>query len=746
MKHTILSIICYAIMASGLNVNAFGVGFVHPGISHNLSELEFIKTKLKIREQPWQQAWHQLRTSSFAELSWKPQPVAHVERGAYNRPDIGGTFFLRDGTAAYTHALIWWFTHEEAHALKAADILNAWSKTLETIGNHDARLLVGMGGIHYCNAAELLKHTWNKWSNEDQDAFRTMLRQVLYPVIEEFYPTANGNWDASMIQTMMAMAIHLDDSSMFQRAVDYFLEGEGNGAVNHYFKPSGQCQESGRDQAHTQMGLEYLVNASEIAWKQSVDLYKAYDNRLAKGFEYTARYNLGQDVPFEYYESYRGRYKHHQISDKSRGRLRAMYEKAYNHYHNRVGINMPWCRKAIEKTRPECGSVSSVPWSTLMYADQPPDLVKPTAYAQKKPLTAVSIQGDKFMINGVPTYQGRRWNGYPIEGLLMNSRMVQGIFDDLNPETVGRWKYDDTQKWDTDRNTDEFVKAMDAWYAHGLLAFTINLQGGSPLGYGNKGWINSAIDPKGQLRPEYMARLERILDRANEIGMVTILGLFYNDQEDLLEDETAVLRGIDNTINWLFAKHYRNVIIEVNNECNLKYRHAILQPNRVHEVIERIKSKTQDGNRYLAGTSYSGRRIPGENVVAVSDFLLIHGNGVKDPAMITEMVRKTKAVKGYKPMPILFNEDDHFDFDKPVNHLVLAVQAYASWGYFDYRMKGEGYDNGFQSVPVNWEISSPRKKAFFTKLKEITGGSNYDIEVNQRREQYETGKPYKTVR
>ena len=724
MKHAILSIIYCAIMVTGIANDALGAEFVHPGISHNLSELKFIKAKLKTKQQPWQEAWDQLRDSSYAELSWKPRPVAHVERGAYNRPDIGGTFFLRDGIAAYTHALIWWFTDEEAHAAKSADILNAWSVTLESVSNHDAKLLVGMGGINYCNAAELLKHTWGKWPEKDQDAFRTMLRQVLYPVIEDFYPTANGNWDASMIQTMMAMGIHLDDSSMFQRAVDYFLKGKGNGAVNHYFNHFGQCQESGRDQAHTQMGLEYLVNAGEIAWKQGVDLYGAYDNRLAKGFEYTARYNLGEDVAFEYYESYRGRYKHHRISSKSRGRLRAMYEKAYNHYHNRMGIEMPWCRKAIEKTRPERGGGSSLPWSTLMYADQPAGLVKLAARGKDTPQTVVTIQGEKFLINGIPTYQGRSWNGYPVEGLLMNSRMVQGIFDDLNPETAGRWAYEDTQKWDPDRNTDEFVKAMDSWYAHGLLAFTINMQGGSPLGYGNKGWINSALDFKGELRPKYMARLKRILDKAKNISMVAILGLFYNDQEDLLEDEAAVLRAVDNTIDWLFANDYRNVIIEVNNECNLKYRHEILQPKRVHEVIERIQSKEQNGHRFLVGTSYSGRQIPRENVVGIADFLLIHGNGVKDPTLIPEMVTKTKKVKGYTPKPILFNEDDHFDFDKPVNHLVLAVKAYASWGYFDYRKKGEGYENGFQSVPVNWEISSPRKKGFFGKLKEITGGLN----------------------
>jgi len=117
-------------------------------------------------------------------------------------------------------------------------------------------------------------------------------------VIENFYPTANGNWDASMIQTMMAMGIYLDDRAMFDRAVNYFLEGDGNGAITKYFSESGQCQENGRDQSHTQMGLGYLGCAAEIAWKQGLDLYAAADNRLLRGYEYTAKYNLGHDVPY----------------------------------------------------------------------------------------------------------------------------------------------------------------------------------------------------------------------------------------------------------------------------------------------------------------------------------------------------------------------------------------------------------------------------------------------------------------
>jgi hypothetical protein len=109
-------------------------------------------------------------------------------------------------------------------------------------------------------------------------------------------------------------------------------------------------------------------------------------------------------------------------------------------------------------------------------------------------------------------------------------------------------------------------------------------------------------------------------------------------------------------------------------------------------------------------------------VVKTADFLLLHGNGVGEPERIKEMVGETRHVEGYTPKPIVFNEDDHFNFDQPVNNFVAATSVYASWGYFDFRMKDEGFDEGYQSVPVNWKISSARKKGFFDKLKEITGG------------------------
>ena len=339
--------------------------------------------------------------------------------------------------------------------------------------------------------------------------------------------------------------------------------------------------------------------------------------------------------------------------------------------------------------------------------------------------TTVAIVGEDFHLNGQPTYAGRKWRGHRVEGLLLNSRLVQATFDDLNPETAKRWAYADTGQWDAERNVREFIAAMPEWKAHGLLAVTVNFQGGSPEGYsGKQTWVTGAFNGDGSLRPAFADRMRRVLDAADAQGMVVILGCFYFGQDQHLRDEAAVLRATDEATRWLLDGGWRNVLVEVNNECNVAaYDHEILKPARVHELIERVHKTERAGRRLLVGTSYGGGAVPKENVVRVSDFLLLHGNGVKDPKRITEMVRQTRAVPGYRPMPIVFNEDDHENFDQPTNNFSAAIATHASWGWFDYRRKGEAMEEGFQSPPVNWSLSSARKRDFFKLLAEITGAT-----------------------
>jgi len=341
--------------------------------------------------------------------------------------------------------------------------------------------------------------------------------------------------------------------------------------------------------------------------------------------------------------------------------------------------------------------------------------------------TIVSMEGLSFFINGQPTYSGRWYKGFKIEGLLFNARMVQGIFDDLNPQTRSRWNYPDGP-WDPNRNTEEFVTAMSGWRAAGLLSFTINLQGGSPEGYSrHQPWHNSAFEADGRLREDYMARLEKILDRADELGMAPIVGFFYFGQDWRLKDERAVIRAVENAADWVLEKGYTHVLIEIGNEVDLDYyRHEIIRAPRCHELIEAVKVRSigkinAPAGRLLVSTSTRGGALPPDNLVAVADFLLLHGNHVSEPAQIRQMVDQCRQLPGYRGQPILFNEDDHFNFDTEDNHLLAAISRYASWGYFDYRFPGEGYREGFQSVPVDWTIGSDRKRGFFDLLAKVTG-------------------------
>lgn len=343
--------------------------FIHPGILHNRAELDFIRERVQKGDEPWASAWLELRNHPTAQLEWEPDPIQEVVRGAYNNPNIGATRLMDDGQAAFAHALQWYVTRDAEHAATSIEILNAWAVTLELVGGHDARLLVGMAGINYLGAAELMRHTYDEWLNEDQARFERMLHEVFYPTIKDFYPTANGNWDAAMIQTVMAMGVFLDDHRMFNRAVDYYMRGRGNGAVTHYINQHGITQESGRSQSYAQMGLAFLGIAAEIAWTQGVDLYGAFEDRLLKGYEVTAKYNLGYDVDYTPYTSVEQRYHYEEISDAGRGNLRPMYETVYNHYVNRLGREVNYIDRAVEKTRPEGYSQGHTSWRTLLFAN-----------------------------------------------------------------------------------------------------------------------------------------------------------------------------------------------------------------------------------------------------------------------------------------------------------------------------------------------------------------------------------------
>ena len=305
-------------------------------------DLEFMKQKIAAGEELWKTAWENLCSEPYSSLSFQPKPVAHVVRGSYGRPSIGDRELTESADAAYSQAIQWVVSGDKVHAQKAIEILNAWSYTLWDLEDNDAKLLAGWTGHAFCNAAEILRYTDSGWKEKDIVQFKRMLLTVYHPLLKDYFPEANGNWDAAMMDTTLCIGIFCNDHAVFDSAVNHFLRGTGNAGVTKYVYPSGQCEESTRDQAHTQLGLGELVQACQVAWNQGVDLYGAADDRLALGIEYTASYLLGDDVP-----------AYGIISPQGRNHFSDIYEGAYQHYHFVKGLEMPFTERVIAITRAE---------------------------------------------------------------------------------------------------------------------------------------------------------------------------------------------------------------------------------------------------------------------------------------------------------------------------------------------------------------------------------------------------------
>ncbi|WP_197171183.1 alginate lyase family protein [Novipirellula aureliae] len=352
MNHKILCL-SMAILSVASVVSAESKSFVHPGILHTHADLERMRQQVATGAQPYLDGFKILQKHSQSSSRYK---VLGGFEETGRKPSVRSSEHESDANAAYQNAMMWAITGDQAHADKAIEILNAWSSTLKVISGRDKILCAGISGVKFAAAAEILRYTESGWATDDIVRMESMLRNIYDPVLKDMADFANGNWSLAALQTVMAIAVFTDDRVMFDHAVEWFYHGKDNARLTHYvINPEGQCQESGRDQQHTMLGLGYLAVVAEIGWNQGLDLYSAENNRILAGFEYTAAYNLGHDVPFQETTDTTGKYHHTAIASEGRGRFdrRPIFEMVYNHYKFRKGLDCPYTEAVVKKIRPE---------------------------------------------------------------------------------------------------------------------------------------------------------------------------------------------------------------------------------------------------------------------------------------------------------------------------------------------------------------------------------------------------------
>jgi len=302
-----------------------------------------------------------------------------------------------------------------------------------------------------------------------------------------------------------------------------------------------------------------------------------------------------------------------------------------------------------------------------------------------QPQTRIAIVDGCWHLNGKITYPGA-----PAEGLLMNVRMVNSTFED-------RAKPD----FDAEANTDRFLAQIPAYAAHGVRAFTLCLQGGMP---GYEGAVNSAFEPDGSLRPDYLKRVGRVIEACDRQGVAVILGCFYQRQDQVLRDADAVRAGLVNAVEWIRARGFTNVVLETANEFNHGgFDHPILRGPEGQLELVGLAKKTMPG--LLVSVSGLGDGRMADALADAGDFILIHFNGtaVKDiPARIAALKKYGK--------PIVVNEDDKLGAEA-VQALELSVANGASWGLMLKDL------NQYQPFEFHGPADAPE---IYARLKQLT--------------------------
>lgn len=315
------------------------------------------------------------------------------------------------------------------------------------------------------------------------------------------------------------------------------------------------------------------------------------------------------------------------------------------------------------------------------------------------PHTHLSTSGEKFLINGALVYSDIPGSKPAAHGLLMNARFIQGIFDDAaEPARFARFG---RAAWDPEQHTDDLIAALPEWYAYGLRAFTVGLQGGGPCFTVNNLTIHN--NPFGEdgtrLDPAYAGRLDRLIRAADELGMVAIVSYFYGDQTRRLRDGRAVRAAVTTASRFLKEGGYTNVIIEVANEYDIPpfQRHPILYyPDGAAALNDLAR---QESGGLPVGCSGGGGSHNRE-IAEASDVILVHGNG-QTRQKLYNMIR---TIRGWGlDRPIVINEDSH-----AIGQMEVTYRTGVSWGYYNNSTK--------QEPPADWSVTEGEDRFFAWRM------------------------------
>jgi len=284
-------------------------------------------------------------------------------------------------------------------------------------------------------------------------------------------------------------------------------------------------------------------------------------------------------------------------------------------------------------------------------------------------MLGLRYKSDQFYVRSTPRGKWKRtYDQKPYRkearGKLMALRLAQGIFRD-------EWLTE--RPFDPEANTRSLIEELDLYKRHGVLGLSVSLQGEDPayqeqtagvtrldgavLGK-SAGTLVSAFQPDGSLKNDWMERLETLLRAADERGLIVVVIYFYQGQDEVFEDQQAILNAARNATQWLIEKDFRNVIIDVADAWDVEmgdWDHGRFISRNVASLIQYVREQFNDAAYLLpiGASSGDGMSYP-SSLAQVSDVVLLHGN----EQSAGEKLARLREYQDYG-RPVLIVDDDN---------------------------------------------------------------------------------------
>ena len=378
-------ILCAALC---LSATTQAEAWTHPGIVVSQAQLDASRAAYQAGNPVIVDQVNKAKNSNYGSTSYAvkgPWPGGINQCGSNSNPNNGCQNADDDSNAAYVQALLWYMTGNQTYANNAIAIMNTYASSFRGYAGtnglacpsgtdcSNGPLQSGWDAEKWPRAAEIIRYgrtssgAASGWSATSITAFSNMLKNIYQPVIQNG-SGVNGNWDMSMIDGTMQIAVFTENSALLTsarnlwkgRVPDLFYLQSVDGS-NHAASPRGNPswfgqsvfnstttnvgQETCRDLRHMEDSIASTILTAETDWIQGGELYTdttmAAEDRIVGSMNVMAglesRRTGGPDTLISAPSGYCTSSGASNLNQISVG-PGSTYAIGYNAYHNRLNV------------------------------------------------------------------------------------------------------------------------------------------------------------------------------------------------------------------------------------------------------------------------------------------------------------------------------------------------------------------------------------------------------------------------